>query len=60
MDEYKQYPDFEVAFKKLKQLIRGCRPRNWQQIVDATKKALLALSFDDLYNAFVHCGYEAT
>jgi transposase len=50
----------ENIFSKLKQLIRGCRPRNWRQIIKATKQALLSLTQNDLYNAFEHCGYKAT
>lgn len=50
----------ENVFSKLKQLVRGLRPRNWQQIIEATKQALLSLTIDDLYNAFAHCGYNAT
>jgi transposase len=56
-------PDFnpiENIFSKLKQLIRGCRPRNWRQIIKATKQALLSLTQNDLYNAFEHCGYQTT
>lgn len=50
----------ENIFSKLKQLIRGCRPRSWQEIVEATKQALLRITTTDLYNAIVHCGYSAT
>ena len=50
----------ENVFSKIKQLIRGLKPRSWQQIIEATKQALLSLTIDDLYNAFVHCGYYAT
>ena len=50
----------ENVFSKIKQLVRGLRPRNRQQIIEATKQALLSLTIDDLYNAFVHCGYNAT
>ena len=50
----------ENVFSKLKQLIRSWRPRNWSQIIQATKHALLNLTLNDLYNAFVHCGYETT
>ena len=50
----------ENIFSKLKQLIRGCRPRNWKQIIEATRSALLAITPEDLYNAFAHCGYETT
>lgn len=49
----------ENVFSKLKQLVRGLRPRNWQQIIEATKQALLSLTIEDLDNAFVHCGYHA-
>jgi len=50
----------ENIFSKLKQLIRGFRPRNWRQIIQATKQALLSLNPNDLYHAFDHCGYETT
>jgi transposase len=50
----------ENIFSKLKQLIRGFRPRTWRQIIQATKQALLSLTQNDLYNAFNHCGYETT
>ena len=50
----------ENIFSKLKQLIRAIRPHTWTQIIKATKQALLSLTQNDLYNAFVHCGYEAT
>jgi transposase len=50
----------ENIFSKLKQSIRAIRPRTWAQIIQATKQALLRLTQNDLHNAFVHCGYEAT
>ena len=50
----------ENVFSKLKQLIRGSRPRHWRQVIEATKRALLSLTSNDLANAFTHCGYEAT
>lgn len=50
----------ENVFSKLKQLIRGFRPRTWRQIIQATKQALLNLTRNDLSNAFDHCGYETT
>ena len=50
----------ENVFSKLKQLIRGIRPRNWRQIIQSAKRALLQLTHDDIENAFLHCGYEAT
>jgi transposase len=50
----------ENVFSKLKQLFRGLRPRNWREITQAAKHALLTLTTDDLANAFVHCGYAPT
>jgi transposase len=50
----------EKLFAKLKQLIRGLRPGNWRQIIQAAKQALLGITFDDIENAFLHCGYPAT
>lgn len=50
----------ENVFSKLKQLVRGIKPRSWKEIIEATKQALLKLKIDDLYNAFAHCGYNAT
>lgn len=50
----------EQLFAKLKQLVRGLRPRNWREIVEAAKQALLQINFDDIENAFLHCGYSAT
>jgi transposase len=50
----------ENLFSKIKQSIRGLRPRNWREIIQAAKHALLRITFDDIENAFLHCGYEAT
>lgn len=50
----------ENVFSKIKQLIRGIRPRNWRQIIQSAKRALLQLTYDDIENAFLHCGYQAT
>lgn len=50
----------ENIFSKLKQSIRGLRPRTWRQIIQATQQALLNLTHNDLENAFNHCGYETT
>ncbi len=47
----------ENVFSKLKQLIRGLRPRSWSEIVHAAKEALLQITSDDLQGAFQHCGY---
>lgn len=50
----------ENVFSKIKQLIRGFRPCNWREIIQSAKRALLQLTCDDIENAFLHCGYEAT
>ena len=50
----------ENIFSKLKQLVRGLRPQTWIQIIEATKRALQQISFDDICNAIVHAGYSAT
>ena len=50
----------ENVFSKLKQLIRGLRPRNWREIIQAAKHALMTLTTDDLANAFAHSGYATT
>ena len=50
----------ENVFSKIKQLIRGIRPRNWSQIIQSAKQALLQLNTEDIENAFLHCGYETT
>ena len=50
----------EMAFSKLKQLIRSARPRAFADIVAATRNALLQLTYSDLDGFFNHCGYLAT
>lgn len=47
----------ENIFSKIKQIVRGLRPRSWSQIIASTKQALLATTCDDIENAFRHCGY---
>lgn len=50
----------ENIFSKIKQWIRSLRPRSWDEIIDAIHNALLKVTFDDLGNAFAHCGYATT
>jgi len=50
----------ENIFSKIKQLIRGFRPRTWPEIIEAIKRALLQITCSDLYHAFLHCGYADT
>jgi len=47
----------ENVFSKLKQLIRGIRPRNLCQIVKAAEQSLPKITLDDLESMFLHCGY---
>lgn len=50
----------ENIFAKVKQLIRGLRPRSLNKIVDAVNQVLPKITLDDLYATFIHCGYAAT
>jgi transposase len=50
----------EMAFSKVKQLIRALRPRSFVEIVSATRKALLEITLSDLDGYFNHCGYAST
>lgn len=50
----------ENLFSKIKQLIRGFRPQDWRQIIEATKQALANITYEDIANTFLHCGYQAT
>ena len=47
----------ENVFSKVKQLMRGICPRNFQKIVEAAKQALSQITLDDLEAMFLHCGY---
>lgn len=47
----------ENIFSKIKQLIRGIRPRTLQEIIDATKTVLSKITTSDLQAVFEHCGY---
>lgn len=50
----------ENIFSKLKRLVRGLRPQNWEEIIEAAKYALLQITLDDICNAIAHAGYAAT
>lgn len=50
----------ENIFSKVKQLIRGIRPRNFRQISEATKQVLRKITLDDLEAVFLHCGYAGS
>ncbi len=47
----------EMDFSKIKQLLRGLRPRTLTQIVNAAKSVLSAITLEHVENAFLHCGY---
>jgi transposase len=48
----------ENVFSKVKQLIRGLRPRSLGKIVEAVAKVLPKITLDDLQATFLHCGYD--
>jgi transposase len=50
----------ENVFSKVKQLIRGIRPRTFRQIVKAAKQVLHKITLDDLEAMYLHCGYAGT
>ena len=50
----------ENVFSKIKQLIRGLNPRNWNEIIRDVRDILEKITCDDLVNAFQHCGYSTT
>ena len=50
----------ENIFSKLKQLVRGLRPKTIEQIVEAAANALQQINLSDICNAMLHAGYAAT
>ena len=50
----------ELIFSKLKQLIRGIRPRTFTEIVQAARRILAEITLDDIDAVFLHCGYAGT
>lgn len=50
----------EYIFSKVKQFVRGLRPQNWKQIIEAKRQALQQIALDDICNAIAHAGYGAT
>lgn len=56
-------PDFspiELAFSKLKALLRKASARTFGALVKAVASSLRAISNSDLLSWFIHCGYEST
>ena len=50
----------ENIFSKVKQLIRGLKPRSLSSIVEAVQKVLPKITLDDLLSTFLHCGYDVS
>lgn len=50
----------ENIFSKVKQLIRGLKPRSLNSIVEAVEQVLPQITLDDLLATFLHCGYAIT
>jgi transposase len=53
-------PDFnpiEEAFSKVKTLLRKAKARSFEALVEASGRALSAVSEEDARGFFVHCGY---
>jgi transposase len=53
-------PDFnpiEEAFSKVKGLLRKAKARSFEALVEATGRALLAVTKEDVRGFFIHCGY---
>ncbi|WP_246117958.1 IS630 family transposase [Adhaeretor mobilis] len=50
----------ENVFSKVKQLIRGLRPRSLKKIVEAVQQVLPQITLDNLEATFRHCGYTVT
>ena len=50
----------ENVFSKVKQFIRGIRPRTLRQTVSAALKSINQITIDDIEATFTHCGYFET
>ena len=53
-------PDFnpiEKAFSKVKTILRKAKARSFEALVEATGRALCAVSERDAFGFFTHCGY---
>ena len=50
----------ENIFSKVKQLIRGLRPRKLVEIVNAVISAIKRITIEDIEAVFTHCGYAET
>jgi len=56
-------PDFnpiEQAFSKVKTLLRKAKARSFETLVEASSRALFAVSEEDVRGFFTHCGYGSS
>jgi transposase len=47
----------ELAWSKVKTILRRLKARTWPDLIDAFKQALLAITTQDIHAWFAHCGY---
>lgn len=47
----------ELAWLKVKTILRRLKARTVPDLIDALKQALLAITPDDIHAWFAHCGY---
>ena len=47
----------ELAWSKVKTILRRLKARTWPDLIDALKQALLAITPQDIHAWFAHCGY---
>ena len=53
-------PDFnpiELAWSKVKTMLRRLKARTWPDLMEALKQALLTITPQDIQGWFAHCGY---
>ncbi len=53
-------PDFnpiELAWSKVKTILRRLKARTFPDLIEALKQALLAITPQDVQGWFAHCGY---
>ncbi len=47
----------ELAWSKIKLILRRLKARTFSELMDALKQALLAVTHQDIQSWFTHCGY---
>jgi transposase len=53
-------PDFnpiELAWSKVKSILRRLKARTWPDLIEALKQALQTITTQDIHGWFAHCGY---